>query len=216
MIRVVIADDHTLVREGIRALLEKAGDIQIVGEASDGQEALETAERLMPDVLVIDVSMPRLSGILALEQLRARGVPTRVVILSMYSDETLVGQALLGGAKGYLLKDSLVEELLVAVRAASRGETFLSPKVSNLVVGEYLSAKRMRTPFDQLSAREREVLKLIAEGHTNQAIAHLLSLSIKTVEKHRTNIMSKLNVHDLPGLVRIAIKNHLISLDDLP
>jgi DNA-binding NarL/FixJ family response regulator len=214
MIRVLIADDHTLVRQGIHALLEKAGDIQIVGEASDGRQALEAAERLKPDVLVIDISMPRLNGILALEHLRERGVPTRVVVLSMYSDETLVGQALLNGAKGYLLKDSVVEELLVAVRAASRGETYLSPAVSSLVVSEYLSAKRRRTPFEQLSVREREVLKLIVEGHTNQAVAHMLSLSIKTVEKHRTNIMSKLDVHDLPGLVRIALKNHLISLDE--
>jgi DNA-binding NarL/FixJ family response regulator len=214
MIRVLIADDHTLVRQGIRALLEKAGDIQIVGEAADGLRALEAVERLLPDVLVIDISMPRLSGIQALEELHARGLPTRVVVLSMYSDETVVGQALRRGAKGYLLKNSVVEELLVAVRAAGRGETYLSPAVSNPVVSEYLSAKKERTPFEQLSPREREVLKLIAEGHTNQAIAHLLSLSIKTVEKHRTNIMSKLHVRDLTGLVRVAIKNHLISLDE--
>jgi DNA-binding NarL/FixJ family response regulator len=214
MIRVIIADDHTLVRQGIRALLERAGDIHIVGEASDGQEALRATEQLVPDVLVMDVSMPRLNGIQALEQIRAQNIPTRIVMLSMYSDETLVAQALRSGAKGYLLKDSVAEELLDAVRAASQGETYLSPAISETLVSEYLTARQVKAPFDQLSPREREVMKLIAEGHTNQSIAHLLSLSIKTVEKHRTNIMSKLNVHDLPSLVRIAIKHHLISLDE--
>lgn len=214
MIRVVIADDHNLVRQGIWALLEKTSDIQIIGEAADGREALEMVEQLKPHVLVIDISMPRLNGIQALEQLRTRNLNVHVVILSMYSDETLVQQALRSGAKGYLLKQSLVEELLVAIRAASRGETYLSPAIAGNLVNDYLATKTPATRFEQLSLREREVLKLLAEGHTNTSVAELLNISVRTVEKHRTNLMTKLNVHDLAGLIRVALRHSLIFLDE--
>jgi DNA-binding NarL/FixJ family response regulator len=216
-IRVIIADDHHLVRQGIRALLEKADDIEVIGEAADGQEAVELVEQLAPDVLVMDIAMPRLNGNQAAGQVRALGVATQVVILSMYSDETLVRQALRNGAKGYLLKRSVTEELLLAIRAASRGEIYLSPAISGSIVADFLRLQANADssgPFERLTSREREVLQLIAEGHTNSAIAQVLTISVKTVEKHRANLMSKLNVHDLAGLMRVAIKHGLIFLDE--
>ncbi|MBE7551284.1 MAG: response regulator transcription factor [Anaerolineales bacterium] len=217
MIRVILADDHHLVRQGIRSLLEKTGDIEILAEAENGQEAVKLAERLLPDVLVMDIAMPRLNGIQAAEQIRSLGLAAQVVILSMYSDETVVRQALRAGVRGYLLKRSVVEELLLALRAAMRGEIYLSPAVSQMMMTDFLagqSAAEVASPFDQLSAREREALKLVAEGATNKAIAEAMQISVKTVEKHRTNLMTKLNVHDLAGLIRIAIKHGLISLDE--
>ena len=217
MIRVAIADDHHLVREGIRALLEKADDIQVVGEAVDGVEAVELVERLGPDVLVMDIAMSRLNGVEAVERIRDLGAPTQVVILSMYSDEALVHQALQNGAKAYLLKGSVSEELLLAIRAASRGATYLSPAVSETFLADMLTAQasaRKLDPIGKLTSREREILQLIGEGHTNSAIAELLGISMKTVERHRTNLMSKLNVRNLVGLVRVAIKHGLIQLDD--
>lgn len=213
MIRVVIADDHHLVRQGIRALLERAGDITVVGEADDGQKAVELAEQLTPDVLVIDISMPRLNGIQATELLRQRGLATRVVILSVHNEPTLVRQALRHGATAYLLKDAVTEELLLAIRAANEGKNYLSPAISGDILAGYLSTQHT-SPLDQLSLREREVLKLIAEGHTNAEIAGLLHISAKTVEKHRANGMAKLNVHDLAGLIRAALKYGLIFLDE--
>ena len=216
MIRVIVADDHHLVRQGIRALLEKVDDIKVVGEAANGQEAVELVERLAPDVLVMDVAMPRLSGTQAVGRVRALGVATQVVILSMYSDETLVRQALRNGARGYLLKGSVTEELLLAIRAASRGEVYLSPAVVPSIVTGFLSLEASAaasSPFERLTSRECEVLQLISEGHTNSAIAQILKISVKTVEKHRTNLMSKLKVHDLAGLMRAAIKQGLIFLD---
>ena len=217
VIRVIVADDHHLVRQGIRALLEKADDIEVVGEAADGQEAVELVKRLTPDVLVMDMAMPRLNGSQAVGRVRALGVATQVVILSMYSDETLVRQALRNGARGYLLKRSVTEELLLAVRAASRSEIYLSPAVSRFVVADFLRLQAdadASSPFEWLTSREREVLQLISEGHTNNAIAQVLKVSVKTVEKHRANLMSKLNVHDLAGLMRVAIKHGLIFPDE--
>jgi DNA-binding NarL/FixJ family response regulator len=217
MIRVLLADDHHLVRKGIRALLEKTEDIEVVGEAMDGEQAIEMTERLAPDVLVIDIGMPRLNGIQAIERVHALGVDTRAIVLSMHSDETLVRQALRNGAKGYLLKRSVTEELLLAVRAASQGETYLSPGISEILLGDYLtlqSGAQGPSAFDQLTPREREVLQLIAEGHTNMSIAQALDVSVKTVEKHRANLMNKLDTHEVAGLTRIALKHGLIFLDE--
>jgi DNA-binding NarL/FixJ family response regulator len=215
-IRVVVADDHHLVRQGIRSLLEKASDIEVVGEAADGHKAVELVERLAPDVLVTDIAMPRLDGNQAAARVRALDLATRVVILSMYSDEALVRRALRNGARGYLLKCSVTEELLLAVRAANRGELYLSSAVSGSIVAELLALETdagVSPPSERLTAREREVLQLISEGHTNHAIAHVLEVSVKTVEKHRANLMSKLGVHDLAGLMRAGIKHGLILLD---
>lgn len=217
MIRVGIADDHTLIRQGIRVLLEKCADLEIVGEAADGQEAVDLVRAVEPDVLVMDIVMPRLNGTQALDQLKRLHVPTRVVILSMHSDETLIYQALQRGAKGYLLKSSVVEELLLAIRSAYRNEVYLSPGISKVVLSEYLTLKQKtdeRTPFESLTPRECEVLQLIGEGHTNSIIALKLCISEKTVEKHRASLMAKLDIHDLAGLIRYAIKNGLIDLEN--
>jgi DNA-binding NarL/FixJ family response regulator len=168
-------------------------------------------------VLVMDIAMPRLNGNQALRRIRALSAATQVVMLSMYSDETLVRQALRNGARGYLLKRSVTEELLLAIRAASRGEIYLSPAISRSVVADYLTLQTdddSSSPFERLTPREREVLQLISEGHTNSVIAQILTVSVKTVEKHRANLMSKLDVHDLAGLIRVAIKHGLIFLDE--
>ncbi|RPH63015.1 MAG: DNA-binding response regulator [Chloroflexi bacterium] len=217
MISVIIADDHNLVRQGIRALLEKVSDIRVVGEASDGQQAIEMCVQLRPDVLVIDIVMPRVNGLQAVERLRSDNIPTRAVMLSMYSDETLIRQALTKGVKGYVLKQAVSEELLLAIRAAVRGETYLSPLVSSILVESAIQGRALGDEgdaFDHLSLREREVLQLLAEGHTNGEIATTLVLSERTIEKHRAALMEKLGYHNLAGLVRVAIKHGMISLND--
>ncbi len=217
MIRVVLADDHNLVRQGIRSLLDEADDITVVAEADNGQEAVDLVRELEPDVLVTDINMPRFNGIQAAEQIQKLGLVTQVVILTMYTSPTLVEQALRRGVKGYLLKNSRSDELLVGVRAAARGETFLCPALSGRVLARFVAASTRYEPesdFDQLSAREREVLKLVAEGHTNRSVARMMNISVKTVEKHRTNLMNKLDIQDLAGLIRAALKYGLIFLEE--
>lgn len=217
MIRVVIADDHHLVRAGIRALLDRAHHVEVVGEAADGYEALALAEKLRPDVLVLDINMPGMTGIQVMEQVLERQFATGVVILSMYSDETLVRKALQKGANSYLLKHAVTEELLLAIRAASEGYRFLSPEVTNAVVNSFLNGHNGDgdlAAYERLSAREREVLKLVAEGETSRLIASRLGISIKTVESHRANLMNKLGTRDIPGLVRVAIKQGLVFVDE--
>ena len=217
MIRVVIADDHHLVREGIRALLEKASDIEVVGEAADGREAIGIVERLEPDVLLMDISMPHVNGIQALQRMKAQNLATRTVVLSMHSDEILVREAVQCGAKCYLLKGSVSDELLLAVRAAYRGAAYFSPAISaSLVAGDAAPAAHAGIgPLNRrLTAREQEILHLISEGRTNNEISGLMHISIKTVERHRTNLMSKLNAHNLVELIRAAVKQRLIQFDD--
>lgn len=214
MIRVVVADDHQVVRQGVRAILEKSGNITIVGEAGDGQEAVELVESLKPDVVIMDILMPRLNGIEAIEKIRNLGIVTQIVVFSMSSDTTTVRLALKNGAKAYLVKRSSTDELLLAIQIVLQGKLYLSPAVAELVVKDYLNLSLEKcSVYDQLSSREREVLQLIAEGNTNNAIAQLMKISTRTVEKHRTNIMSKLDIHDTAGLVRTAIKIGLVSLD---
>ena len=217
MIKVVIADDHHLFRESIKSLLETTDDIEVVGEASDGQETLKLIQRKRPAVALVDIAMPLLNGIETTYRIQSLDVETRVVILSMYSDEDMVRQALKNGAKGYLLKRSLVEELLLAIRSANIDEVYLSPAVARSVLTGYLqneTGDRTLSPVDRLSSREREVLQLIAEGHTNQAAANILNISAKTVETHRTNLVKKLEARNLPDLVRIALKYRLTFLDE--
>jgi DNA-binding NarL/FixJ family response regulator len=216
MIRVMVADDHNLVRQGIRALLEKQPGIEVVWEARDGQEALDYCIQIEPDVLVLDINMPRLNGIEVIRRLSEAQVSTRVVILSMYSDESLVKRALQNGAQGYLLKKSITEDLLAAIQAAKRGEKFLSPELAYLLEAGLAqdNAAVEEDVFDRLSAREREVCQLVARGLTNQAIAASLGISVKTVEKHRANLMVKLGVQDVASLIRESIRHGIVFLDE--
>jgi DNA-binding NarL/FixJ family response regulator len=216
MIRVVIAEDHNLVREGIRVLLERSGEVQVVGEASTGQEAVELTETHVPDVVVLDLSMPRLSGDQAAERILNMSPAPKVIILSMHSDTTMIQQLIRQGVKGYLLKNAVTEELLLAIRAASQGQMFLSPTISDSVLTMLMAPPdaEATSAADLLTPREREVLHLVSEGYTNSAIADTLSISIKTVEKHRANVMSKLEVNDLASLIREGIKQGLILLDE--
>jgi len=213
MTTVIVADDHTLVREGIHALLDREGDIQVIGEAADGQEAVTLVEKLKPDVLLIDLSMPRLNGIEAIQRLHESGSKTRVIALSMHADEVMVLRALRGGARGYLLKDSFKEELFFALRAVVRGEIFLSPKLAESVLNDLITGTAVvpvENPIERLSTREREVLQQILEGKTNRQISALLQISIKTVDKHRTNLMKKLDVHDVTGLMHLAVQHGIL------
>jgi len=214
MIRVLIAEDHLMVRAGIRALLEKAGDIYVMGEASNGQEAIEMTESLKPDVLIMDIMMPRMNGMQAAENMREMRLPTHILLLSMYSDEGFVHRALQCGVKGYVLKSSVSDELLWAVRAVASGKTYLSSPVSE-IVGEGAihphTGTQAEDPLSILSPREKEILQLIAEGYTSAQIGKMLSISEKTVEKHRTKLMEKLNVRNLAGLVRLAVKYRLVD-----
>ncbi|MEW5789428.1 MAG: response regulator transcription factor [Pseudomonadota bacterium] len=214
MIRIVIADDHSLVREGIRALLEKAGDIQVVGEAVDGQQAVDLVLAQAPDVLLMDIAMPRLNGIQAAERLHGAGCTTRVVILSMFSDPALVRQALHNGVKGFLPKGAVSEELLFALRAAARGAVYLSPAVSQDALAEAPPRAGGAPEPRRLTPRERELLLLIGKGRTNAQIAQDLGISIKTVERHRTHLMQKLNARNLVELIRIALTQGLIPLEE--
>lgn len=215
MIHVVIVEDHLLVRAGIRALLEKAGDFHILGEASNGQEAVAMVEQLKPDVLVMDIMMPRLNGIQAAERLHELKLPTQIVLVSMYADEGLVHQALKSGVRGYVLKNSVSEELMWAIRAAARGETFLSGPISSIAVENAANphVDLSNDPLASLSPREKEIMQLIAEEHTSAEIAQILFISEKTVEKHRSNLMEKLKVSNMAGLVRLAIKYGLVGND---
>jgi DNA-binding NarL/FixJ family response regulator len=216
MIHILTAEDHLMVRAGIRALLEKAGDIHVMGEASNGQEAIEMTEALRPDVLIMDIMMPRMNGIQAAANIRDMKLPTYILLLSMYSDEGFVHQALQYGVKGYVLKSSVSDELLQAIRTVAGGKTYFSSPISEIVsetTSNSNSNLQDADPLASLSPREREILQLIAEEHTSAEIGKMLFISEKTVEKHRAKLMEKLNVRNLAGLVRLAVKYHLVDKD---
>lgn len=208
-IRILLADDHRVVRHGFRRILEEQADMEVVGEASDGRQAMELAEQLAPDVLVMDVTMPRLNGIEAARQLAKSCPRLRVLALSMQKDGVYVREMLRAGARGYLLKESTEADLLAAVRAVAAGKAWLSPEVSDAVLEDY--RKHVTNPMDLLSAREREVLQLIAEGRTNKEIATQLGLSVYTVEAHRGKLMEKLNLHSGNELVRFAVRHGMVG-----
>ncbi|HET9909813.1 MAG TPA: response regulator transcription factor [Anaerolineales bacterium] len=215
MIRVIVAEDHLMVRAGIRALLEKAGDVHVIAEASNGQEAMEMTQEQKPDVLIMDIMMPRMNGIQAAKQIRDMKLPTKILILSMYADEGFVHQALQCGVKGFVLKSSVSDELIQAVRAIANRQTFLSGPISEIIIESAMNPRIAQSgdPLSVLSPREKEVLQLIAEEHTSGEIAKLLFVSEKTVEKHRARLMEKLNVRNIAGLVRMAIKFRLVDRD---
>ncbi len=208
-IRVLLADDHTIVRKGVRMLIEAQSDMEVIGEAKTGREAIDEARKWKPDVVIMDVSMPDLNGIEGTRQICDELPHTRVLALSMHKDSVYVREILRAGARGYLLKDSDDEDLLKAIRCVSRGEAFLSPAVSDAVLVDY--RKHVSNPVDLLTSREREIMTLIAEGKANKEIAHVLSLSVYTVESHRGSVMEKLNLHNTGDIVRFAIRNGLIS-----
>jgi DNA-binding NarL/FixJ family response regulator len=209
-IRVVLADDHALVRAGIRSLLGAMQDVQVVGEAASGEEALQLAERERPDVILMDIAMKGITGLEAAARVRERQPEVRVVILSMHSGEEYVLQALRAGAAGYLLKDAATGELELALRSVMRGESWLSPAVSRQVVAGYAQHLGGEVGPDVLTARQREVLKLVAAGKSTKEIAFLLNLSVKTVETHRAQIMDRLGIRDVAGLVRYALRTGLV------
>jgi len=213
-IKVLLADDHAIVREGVRLILAKESDIEVVGEAQDGAQALEMVERLKPAVVVIDISMPGMGGIEATQQTKARHPDINILALTMHEDESYVFKLLHAGASGYVLKRAAARDLVEAVRAAARGEAFLYPSVARKVVEDYL--KRVETGegrerYDGLTEREREILTLIAQGLSNQQIAEKLYISIKTVQTHRAHVLEKLGLHDRTELVRYAIRKGLIE-----
>lgn len=212
-ITVLLADDHRLLREGIKSLLEKAPDIEVVGEANDGTEALAKAQALSPDVVLMDISMPGMNGLEATRQIKALKPATKVLILSMHESNQYISQFLRSGASGYVLKDSAGSELAGAIRSVFQGDAFLYPSIARKLLEEYLQkaqAGEESESFDGLTGREREILKMIAEGRSNKEIADALSLSVRTVQAHRANLMGKLHMHDRTELVRYAIRKGLI------
>jgi DNA-binding NarL/FixJ family response regulator len=213
MIRVLLADDHALVRAGIRSLLGAMAEVEVVGEASSGEEALELAARQLPDVVLMDIAMRGITGLEAAAAMRERLPQIRVVILSMHSGEEYVLQALRAGAAGYLLKDAATGELELALRSVMRGESWLSPAVSRQVVEGYVQRTGGDSAPEVLTARQREVLRLVAGGKSTKEIAFLLNLSVKTVETHRAQIMDRLGIRDVAGLVRYALRTGLVPPD---
>lgn len=214
-VRVLLAEDHELVRSGFRALLEDLPEIQVVGEVSNGRDAVSFVSARRPDVVLMDISMPELNGLDATAQIVKQFPRIKILVLSMHGDEEYVAQALKAGAVGYLLKDAGRAELEIAVRAAARGETYLSPRASRGVIQEFVDgAARSETSRQKLSPRQRQVLQLIGEGSSTKEIARKLNISPKTVETHRAQLMKRLDVHDIPSLVRHAIRMGLVALED--
>ena len=212
-IRVLLADDHKLVRAGIRSLLERLPELEVVAEASDGREAIELVEKLEPQIVLMDLAMPEVNGLEATQHLTRTFPKVRVIILSIYSDEEHVYQSLRAGAAGYLMKGAATEELELAIRSVARGETYLSPPVSKPVIMEYIRRTNVGlSSREGLSARQTQVLKLIAEGKTTKQVALELEISVKTVETHRSALMKRIGVRDVAGLVRYAVKVGLVDL----
>jgi DNA-binding NarL/FixJ family response regulator len=207
---VLLADDHALVRAGIRRLLAEMADVEVVGEASDGHETLKLVATLSPNVVLLDVSLPGLNGLEVAARLARERPDVKVMILSMHANEEFVLEALRAGVVAYLLKDSTVAELEIALRAVVRGQTFLSPAVSKRLVFDYLEQAQPAAAI-LLTPRQREVLQLIAEGHSTKSIAERLGVSVKTAETHRAQLMDRLGIHDIPGLVRFAIRKGVVS-----
>lgn len=209
---VVLADDHALVRAGFKTLLSDLGGIEVVAETGDGLATVELVEMHSPDLVLMDISMPGLNGLDAAVQINKSSPKTKTIILSMHASESYVRRALQSGVSAYVLKDGSPDELKLAIRAVTQGEYYLSPAVSKSVVQDYL-CNQNENDLDRLTPRQREILQLLAEGKTNKEVARLLDLSIKTVDTHRSQIMTRLEIHDITGLVRFAIRNGLVHMD---
>jgi len=215
-ISVLLAEDHTIVRKGLRSLLDGEAGVEVIGEAEDGREAVEKVRQLHPDVVVMDIAMPGLNGLEATRQIKKRFPEVKVLILTMHADEEYIFQVLRAGASGYVVKQAAPAELVSAIRAVCQGDSFLSPAVSRKVIEEYIRWGEVITEedrYDRLTNREREVLQLVAEGRTNQEMAALLQISVKTVETHRANLMDKLDIHTVAGLTQYAVRKGVISVD---
>jgi DNA-binding NarL/FixJ family response regulator len=213
-VRIVLADDHTILRKGLRLLLEREADFAVVGEAGNGREAIDVAERELPDIVIMDIAMPMLNGIEATRRLHAERAKTAIIILSVHSDEAYILKALKAGARGYLLKDSAETDLIQAVRAVAAGKAFFSPAVSKVLADDYVRQVRQQgveDPYDLLTARERELLQLIAELKPTKEIADLLGVSPHTVDTHRSNLMQKLNIHSIPEAILYAVRRGIIA-----
>jgi len=215
VIRVVLADDHTIVRQGIRALLEAESDIEVIAEAESGPDAVAAVQQYRPDVLLVDMMMPGYNGLEVTHQISQQWPTVRVVILSMHSNEAYVTQALTNGAYGYVLKNAPISDLLMAVRQAAAGQHYLSPPLSDQILQDYLEKTReaLHDPYETLTSREREILHLAAEGFSNLKIAEYLSISSRTVEVHRAHLMRKLMLHNQTELIRYALQRGLLSLE---
>jgi DNA-binding NarL/FixJ family response regulator len=213
-IRILLADDHTVMRNGLKLLLERQPNFEVVGEAADGRQAVELAAHTKPDVVVMDVAMPHLNGVEAARQIAARSPQTAIAILSMHSDESYVIRSLKAGARAYLLKDSAEADLISAIHAIMEGKSFFSPAVRRILKEDYvhqLAEMGAEDSYELLTNREREVLQLVAEGKSNKEVANLLNLSLYTVETHRTHILQKLNLHSVPELILYAVRKGIIS-----
>jgi len=212
--RIVIAEDHTILREGLRSLLSSHPEFETVGEAEDGREAIRCVEKFKPDLVLTDLSMPRMNGLDAIKEIKRRNPKTKVLVLTVHKAEEYILSTFKAGADGYLLKDSTHAELVLAVRKVLSGKHYISPEVSEKVIEGYLEGRKTlkdKTSFETLTSREREILKLIAEGYKNKKIADDLCISVKTVEKHRANLMEKLNLHNAQTLTTFAIEKGLVS-----
>jgi DNA-binding NarL/FixJ family response regulator len=213
-IRILLADDHNIMRRGLRLLLERQPGFEVVGEAADGRQTVERAEATKPDIVVLDIAMPNMSGIEAAQRIRAVLPQVAIIILSMHSDEGYVLRALKVGAKGYLLKDSAEDDLIEAIKAVSEGKAFFSPEISKILVEDYVRDMKKRgaeDSYELLTSREREILQLLAEGKSNKDIATSLNLSLYTVETHRRNLQDKLNLHSVAELILYAVRKGVIS-----
>ncbi|MCC6345363.1 MAG: response regulator transcription factor [Bryobacterales bacterium] len=214
VIRILVADDHTVMRTGLCLLLERQSGFEVAGQADDGRKTVDLAGRLMPDVVVMDIAMPHLNGIEATRQIVSRQPQTSVVILSMHSDESYVLRALKAGARAYLLKDSAETDLIQAIHAVVAGKSFFSPGISRMLLEDYIrqvQQKGVEDSYELLTTREREILQLLAEGKSNKEVSSMLNLSLYTVETHRTHILQKLNLHSVPELILYAVRKGIIS-----
>jgi len=212
--KIVLAEDHAILREGLKSLLSSSQDFEVIGEAADGREAIRSVEKLKPDLILIDLSMPRMNGMEAIREIRRLSKEVKIIVLTVHKSEEYILATFKAGADGYVLKDATHQELLMAIKSVLKGKNYISPEISEKVLEGYLEGRKRlksQTSWETLTSREREILKLIAEGYKNKEIAEELCISVKTVEKHRSNLMEKLNLHNVQALTAFAIEKGLVT-----